>query len=163
VKNHSFLVEILSEVAKRIPEAQLLLVGDGPLRPQIEQQAIGLGLADQVVFAGSRSDVARLMLGAMDLFLFPSHYEGLGLVLVEAQAAGLPCLCSDVIPPEADAVRALVRRLSLSQPASVWAEHVLAARESPLPVGRREALAMVEQSPFSIRRSVQELEAVYGA
>ncbi len=160
-KNHTFLVDIAAEVAKREPKMRLLLVGDGPLRPLIEQKIVKLGLNERVIFAGIRPDVPRLMLGAMDVFLFPSLWEGLPVVLLEAQAAGLPCIISDVITEEADVVKPLVRRLSLSKPASEWAEAVMVARDAAKAVTQPEALAVIEKSPFNILNSVKELEAVY--
>jgi glycosyltransferase involved in cell wall biosynthesis len=96
------LVDIVSQAARRDPRVRLLLVGDGPLRPAIERQIAKVGLADRAVLVGRRRDVPRLMLGAMDTVLFPSLFEGLGLVLIEAQAAGLPRLLSSNIPEEAD-------------------------------------------------------------
>lgn len=160
-KNHSFLLEIVGEAARREPRLRLLLVGDGPLRPAVERQAAQLGLAERVVFAGPRHDVPRLMLGAMDLLLFPSLFEGLGLVLVEAQAAGLPCLLSGVIPEEADVVKPLVHRLSLAGAAAGWVETILAIGEARAPLTRPQALRLVEQSPFNIRTEVRELERLY--
>lgn len=159
-KNHAFLVKIAAELARRAPQILLLLIGEGPLRPAIEQQVSQSGLENLVIFGGLRRDVPRLMLGDMDVFLFPSHYEGLGLALVEAQAAGLPCVISDAIPEEADVVPALVQRLSLSQPAGVWAEAVLAARNN-VALTQPEALAIVERSPFNISASVKEIERIY--
>ena len=138
-----------------------MLVGDGPLRLAIEQKVAQVGLADRVVLAGLRLDVPRLMLGAMDVFLFPSLFEGLGLVLIEAQAAGLYCVFSDVVPGEASLVKPLVRRLSLLQPPSVWAEEILAARNAEPGITQPEALAFVEQSPFNIRTAVKKLEKFY--
>lgn len=160
VKNHNFLIEIMTEVTQRESQAYLLLVGDGPLRATIEQQVAQAGLTDRVIFAGIRSDVPRLMLGAMDVLLLPSFYEGLGLVLIEAQAAGLPCIFSDVIPEEADVVKPLVQRISLSQPASDWA-NAIAAIKTQLRINQAEALKLVEQSPFNIQTSVKELEKLY--
>jgi glycosyltransferase involved in cell wall biosynthesis len=160
-KNQPFIVDIAAEVAKREPRVHLLLVGDGPLRPAIEQKVAQVGLADRVVLAGFRPDVPRLMLGAMDVFLFPSLFEGLGLVLIEAQAAGLPCVFSDVVPEEASLVKPLVRCLSLLQPPSVWAEEILAARSAEPGITQPEALALVEQSPFNIRTAVKKLEKFY--
>jgi len=159
-KNHALLVEIAAEVASREPNMRLLLVGVGALRETIAKQAADLGIAGRIIFAGSRTDVPRLLRGAMDVFLFPSLFEGLGLALVEAQAAGLPCIISDVVPPEADLVRPLIRRLSLGQSASVWADAVLAMRGVP-PVPRREALAIVQRSPLNIQSSRHELETLY--
>jgi glycosyltransferase involved in cell wall biosynthesis len=159
-KNHGFLMEVAAEVARCHPDTYLLLVGDGPLRRAVEEQASWLGLRERVVCAGARADVPRL-LRAMDLFLFPSHYEGLGLAAVEAQAAGLPCLLTDVIPGEATVVPRLVRRLALAEPASAWAEAALAARAEPWPNRRDEALAAVAESPFNIQTSVRELQEIY--
>ncbi|HEV3257599.1 MAG TPA: glycosyltransferase [Gemmataceae bacterium] len=159
-KNHRFLVTIAAEVAVREPRARLLLIGDGPLRPAIEQGVQQAGLAGRVLFAGSRPDVARLMRGVMDVFVMPSLYEGLPLVGMEAQAAGLTLVVSDTITPELDVIPELVQRRSLNEPASVWAQAVLAARDGPS-LGKHEALAAMEKSPFDIHQSVTELEQVY--
>jgi len=160
-KNHPFLIEIAAAVAKCEPNMRVLLVGVGALRAEIEEQATRLGIADRVIFAGSRTDVPRLLRGAIDVFLFPSLFEGLGLALIEAQAAGLPCIISDVVPHEADVVKPLIQRLSLASPASVWADSVLATRNVQSVVQRQEALAIVEGSPFSIEDSCRQLARLY--
>ncbi len=154
-KNHSFLVDVASEIAKREPRMRLLLVGDGPLRSQVGKKTAHLGLTGKVVFTGVRSDVPRLVSGAMDIFVFPSLYEGLGLALVEAQAAGVPCVWSDTVPEEARIVSNLVRRLSLSRPPSDWADAVLAMRDTFL--DRHKALRNVERSVFNIESSTHSL------
>jgi glycosyltransferase involved in cell wall biosynthesis len=160
-KNHVFLVDIAAEVARREPNMRLLLVGDGSLEPAIRRRAAEVGLEERVVFAGSRGDVPRLMLGGMDAFVFPSLYEGLGLVLVEAQAAGLPCVLSDVVPEEADLVGPLVERVALAEPASRWANAVLRARDAGAAVSRSEALAAVRRGPLNLETSLRELESLY--
>jgi glycosyltransferase involved in cell wall biosynthesis len=160
-KNHEFLVEIAAEVAKREPRAILLLVGDGPLRTQTEQKVASLGLRDRVIFAGVRADVHQLMLGAMDVFVFPSLYEGLGLVLIEAQAAGIPCVISDTVPQEADLVLPLMRRVSLSASPAIWAEALLAGRHAVSFPPQAECLRLVERSPFNISTSAARLEELY--
>jgi O-antigen/teichoic acid export membrane protein/glycosyltransferase involved in cell wall biosynthesis len=161
VKNHEFLIDVAAEVMKREPSAYLLLVGEGPLRSVIEQRVARAGIGQRVVFTGLRRDVPRLLAGAMDAFLFPSHYEGLGLVLVEAQAAGLVCIFSDVVPEEADVVRPLLRRLSLSQPISDWAKSLLEQRNIDSTIKQTDALAMIEKSAFNIQTSVSELRSIY--
>ena len=160
-KNHSFLIDIAAEVAKRESRLRLLLVGDGSLRSDIKQKVVQVGLADRVIFAGVRSDVPQLMRGAMDVFIFPSLYEGLGLALVEAQAAGLPCIFSDTVPEEADVVKPLMKRISLLQTASAWAELVLNVKKAGPKITKAEALKLVEQSPFNIQTTVKELEKLY--
>lgn len=160
-KNHSFIVDILEQTVKREPKACLLLVGDGPLRLDIEQKLITAGLSEHVVFTGMRSDVPRIMLSAMDVFLFPSLYEGLGLVLVEAQASGLPCIVSDVIPQEAEIVKSLVQRVSLSQISSEWAKSILAVKNLKSKVTQQDAMNLLEQSLFNINLNVKALETIY--
>jgi glycosyltransferase involved in cell wall biosynthesis len=162
-KNHPFLIDTAVEIAKRESNMRLLLIGDGPLRSAIERRASQTGVADKVIFAGIRTDVPRLMLGAMDAFVFPSLYEGLGLAGIEAQAAGLPLIVSDVVPEEIGVVNSLVRRLPLSQPASAWADAVLATQKNAPPITQQDALQLVENSRFDIVRSVQELEGIYAA
>jgi glycosyltransferase involved in cell wall biosynthesis len=160
-KNHKFLIEIAAEIARREPNMRLLLIGDGTLRPEIEDIVNRSGLTEKVVFAGLRADVHRLMLEAMDVFLFPSLHEGLPLVGMEVQAAGVPSVMSDTITSEVEVVSELVQWLSLSQPASVWAEAVLSAREMRRKITQPEALAKMEQSPFNVQVSIRELERVY--
>ena len=160
-KNHTFLVRVAAEVAKREPNMRLLLIGDGPLYPTIEQQVTDLGIADKVVFAGLRADIPRLMLGAMDVFVFPSVYEGLGLVGVEAQVAGLPVILSDTIPEDIEVIHSLIRRLSLSQPVSRWAEAIMEAHGATNKANRPDTLGLLEQSRFNIWRTVKELEGCY--
>jgi glycosyltransferase involved in cell wall biosynthesis len=158
-KNHAFLVDVFAEVAKQEPRARLLLVGEGPLRPDIERKIASRGLTEKVILTGARPDVPRLMLGAMDVFVFPSRWEGLGLVHVEAQAAGLPCVISDVLPEEADVVASLVRRVGVAESAATWAAAVLKNRSGR--TAPRHAIAMLESGRFDIRKAVKELETVY--
>ncbi len=160
-KNHQFLIEIVAEIAKIEPNLRLILVGVGSLRAAIEEQVMQMGLSEKVMFLGTRPDVPQLMRSLMDVFLFPSRYEGLGLVLVEAQAAGLPCIFSDVVPPEADLVKPLVQRLSLAQSASDWAEIVLATQNDRCLISQSDALDLVSATAFNINVSVRELTDFY--
>jgi len=160
VKNHSFILDVAQEITRREPNSRFILVGDGPLRAAMEQKVARLGLSGHVLFTGVRADVQRLLLGAADVFVFPSRSEGLGQALVEAQAAGVPCVCSDHIPREAEVVQPLVRRLSLSLPASVWADALLASARRGPGVTRAEALDRVSRN-FNTQSSVDELARLY--
>ncbi len=120
-KNHTFLLRVAAEYLKMAPETVFLLVGDGPLRKEIEGEARKLGIAGQIYFAGVRKDVPALMRGVMDVFVLPSLFEGLPLVLLEVQAAGLPCLLSDNIADESDLVPMLIHREPLASSAACWA------------------------------------------
>ena len=96
-KNHEFLLRTFQKIHHVQPDAVLMLIGDGELRESIVQQIEKLGIRDAVLLLGSRHDIPKL-LQAADVFLVPSVWEGLGIVAVEAQAAGLPCICSDRVP-----------------------------------------------------------------
>ena len=162
-KNHFFLVKIVREINRHEPNMRLLLVGDGPLRAQIEAEAAKAGLSDKVIFTGLRSDVPRLMLGAMDAFVFPSHFEGLGIALIEAQAAGLPCIISDKIVETAVVVQALVKRLSLNDPPSTWAAAASALKGVKSESARTEALRILEKSLMNIENNAAKLQELYTA
>jgi glycosyltransferase involved in cell wall biosynthesis len=161
-KNHGFLFAVVAEVARREPATCLLLVGDGPLRVELQAQAKALGIFDRVVFAGQRSDVPRLM-KQMDVFVLPSLFEGLPVSGLEAQAAGLPLVISDTITSELDFLPDRVRRLSLTDPVATWADAVLDSRRTKTSIGAETALKALEGSPFSIEASLRNLEALYCA
>lgn len=98
-KNHLFLLEVFSEVVKYNERARLLLIGTGELELEIKKRAQELGVLEKIRFTGQRKDV-NLLLQAMDVFVFPSKWEGLPVSVVEAQASGLRCLLSDSITRE---------------------------------------------------------------
>ena len=161
-KNHAFLLDVMVEAFALRPHAWLLSLGDGPLMPKIQARAEALGIAERIVFAGSRDDVPVLMRSAMDVFMLPSHHEGLSIALLEAQAAGLPCVVSDGLTTEGDAVPASIHRLSLDAGPAAWATVALqAAQEST--IDRNEALATVLASDFNIERSAARIAEIYAA
>lgn len=127
-KNHSFIIDIFEEIAKRNENSCLLLIGGGDalLQKNIEQKVKEKKLVSKVQFLGSRGDIYKL-LNAFDVFLFPSLHEGLGIVAVEAQANGLKCVLSDVIPHEVK-VTDNVEFLPLKASPVQWAERILAYR-----------------------------------
>lgn len=122
-KNHAFLLEIFKQIAQKSENAVLMLVGKGELESEIKEKIQTLGLEDKVIFTGIRSDVPKL-LSAMDVFVFPSFYEGMPNTVIEAQATGLPCVIADTITKEAD-ITGLVQYLPLSASAEDWADRAL--------------------------------------
>lgn len=159
-KNHAFLLGVLKELLKRNRRTLLLLVGDGPLQETMRRRAEAEGVSKWILFAGPRPDVPRLMLHAMDAFILPSLFEGLGLAVVEAQAAALPCVISDTVPSEADVVPGLVRRRSLNEPPATWAEELLACRQQQR-LSPESGLEILRNSPFNIKNCVRRVERAY--
>lgn len=155
-KNHAFLLQIFTEVQKQCPDSRLLLVGDGELRSAIEAQAVRLGIADNVMFTGVRSDVNDI-LQAMDVFVLPSHFEGLGIVNIEAQAAGLPCVISNMVPDECIVTQGLVTGMKLSDTPEQWAKHILSRRS----IKRTNRYNEILVSGYDIADSADRLERFY--
>lgn len=128
-KNHEFLVDVFNEYLKLDNKAVLMLVGQGEGEEAIRQKVADLGMTENVMFMGVRSDVNKL-LQAMDIFVLPSHFEGLPLVLVEAQSAGLPCYVSkDVITKESD-VTGNIEFISLDDGDKKWAQIIYDNKKS---------------------------------
>lgn len=152
-KNHEKILSVFQKVLERRPDAALLLVGDGELEEQVREKAKEMGLGGSVVFAGAHKDVERYY-QAMDVFLFPSRYEGFGMAMIEAQAGGLACIASDVVTLETNADgRAIYLPLDLSD--EVWADHVLKAPErSSLFCGR-------VCDRFGVSRTAADLMKIY--
>lgn len=155
-KNHLFLLDCFAEAARQRPEAVLLLVGDGSLREAVERRAAQLKIADRVIMTGVRADVSDL-LQAMDVFVLPSRYEGLGIVAVEAQASGLPCVISDKVPDECVVTQGLVTQMHLTDTPAQWAEHIL-SRSSVVRTDRYEE---VRAAGYDIVDSAKRLEEFY--
>ena len=121
-KNHKFLIQVFAEIKKIIPDAVLILCGKGEKQKEVENQVMNLGLQDSVKFLGVRSDIPDV-LSAMDVFVFPSLYEGMPNTVIEAQATGLPCLIADTITKEAK-VTNLVHYEPLDDPIK-WAQKTI--------------------------------------
>lgn len=155
-KNHPFLLDIFAALLRREPNAVLLLVGGGEDMTKIQAKAQALGVAEHVRFLGIRSDVADLM-QAMDVFVFPSLYEGLPVTMVEAQAAGLPCIISDKVPPECILTDGLVDALPLSAEPEAWAEKMLEKREVP----RTDRRSEIAAHGFDITTEAVKLQEFY--
>lgn len=122
-KNHKFLIEVFAKIYEKNENAFLLLIGNGKLQPEIEKQLKDYGLEHRSMILSHRTDIPDL-LNAMDKFVFPSVFEGLGIVLIEAQRAGLECIASDTVP-KAAVVSNLVKQLSLELSAEEWADEVM--------------------------------------
>lgn len=122
-KNHEFLIDIFSNIAKKNDGAKLLLVGNGQLEEKIKDKIHILNLQDKVIFTGVRSDIADL-LSAMDVFVFPSLFEGMPNVVIEAQTSGLPCVIADTITKQAR-ITDLVTFMPLQASAEAWADVAL--------------------------------------
>ena len=120
-KNPFGILEIFQLVHERRPDSKMIWVGDGPLREDVLAKAEELGILSDILFLGVRDDVERIM-QAMDVFIFPSFYEGLGIAAVEAQAAGVWTFCSDAIPQEA-AITNLCRFLPLEK-LQLWVNEI---------------------------------------
>ena len=155
-KNHKFLIDIFKEYTKQNIHAKLLLIGDGSGKQKIQNKVDSLEIKDKVIFAGTCSNVNEI-LQAMDVFVFPSIYEGLGICIVEAQTAGLPCIITDTIPNACIVNKKQVQKLSLKQSASEWAEKIEIARNLPRKIGTDD----VKQAGYDINEAVKFLENFY--
>lgn len=156
VKNHEFLIDVFEQIHRKMPQSVLLLAGRGELEEKIREKAEKLGLSSSVLFLGVQEDIANLM-RQMDVFLFPSKHEGLGIVVIEAQASGLPCYISSGIPEEA-VVTGSVTRLSLDRTAKEWAEKILTGLEK---YKRKDQYQEILHSGFDIGESCSQLMQIY--
>lgn len=154
VKNHGFLLEVFAALHALRPDAQLLLVGNGPLEEKLKQQTRQLGLQDHVRFLGVRADVADVM-QAMDVFVLPSLYEGLSLTSVEAQAAGLPCIFADTVTTECQMTEQ-VRFLPLND-RERWAREILSCAGLP----RSADCSGIVDAGYDITTTANELQQFY--
>lgn len=156
-KNHRFLLEIFRSILSKRQDAVLLLAGEGELMDATRARARELGIIDSVRFLGVRTDVPRLYNG-MDAFLLPSIFEGLGIVFLEAQAAGLPTIGPDIPGARDTVVTDLMTAVKLNQPPEIWADIVLAACED---TQRRDVTDELRAAGYDVKQQAKELESYY--
>lgn len=163
VKNHSFLLDVFEMLvnSNSIFSPVLMLVGDGPLKEEMEKAVAAKGLENNVIFAGNRTDTESYY-SAMDVFAFPSKWEGLGIATVEAQVSGLQCIISDVIPPKADIDSGIVKRLGLNDP-SEWVNEILEINKiiSADEYTRFSRTVEAADAGYDISRNVKLMEEIY--
>lgn len=154
-KNHPFLLEVFAKLCELRPESRLMLLGEGGGMEAARAQAERLGISDKVLFLGNRGDVWDYY-QAMDLFLFPSLYEGLPGTVLEAQTSGLPCLVSDSVTREVG-ITDLVAFFSLREPAEEWAKKAIAISGAK----RESRLEQVRASGFDAACQAQRMQRLY--
>jgi glycosyltransferase involved in cell wall biosynthesis len=154
--NNIFLIDVFSELAKMNDKAVLLCAGEGELQESIEAKVARLGIGDKVKFLGVRKDTTRLY-QAMDVFVFPSLYEGLGIVGIEAQAAGLKMVCSDGIPDIARITDG-VNALSLQKEPYEWAKKINSFSAG---YNRVNTYSEIKNAGFDVKSLANDLQNYY--
>lgn len=151
-KNHMFLLDIFHAVLKKRPESVLWLIGQGELEEAVQQKAVQLGISDKVQFLGVRKDVPALM-QAMDCFLLPSLFEGLPVVAVEAQAAGLPCYLAGNGTTKQAKLTDRCHYLWLEDSPEVWAEAIIQGD-----VERVDTYSQIVEAGFELKTAALQLQ-----
>ncbi len=154
-KNHKFLIEIFEEIVKKDNRGILLLIGVGELQQEIEKLVEEKGLTDKVRFMGVRTDIKEL-LWAMDLFLFPSLYEGLSVVAIEAQAAGVPVLASDTLTEETK-VTECMQFYSLEKSTEEWAEQAIKMTKEE----HKNTVESIKNAHYDMKENIGIMEKIY--
>lgn len=157
-KNPQKTIEIFSEIKKQRPDAVLLTVGVGDMYQEAQELVVKKGLSDSVIFMGLRNDVFSF-LQAMDVFVLPSRWEGLGIVYVEAQAAGLKTFGTAELVPNAAKCTELMTFVPKDASAKEWADAVLAS----LPYERENTCQQIKDAGFDLRTEVKKLENIYNS
>lgn len=158
-KNHEFLINMAKEMIEKNNKVKLVLVGDGDLKNYIENKVKSIGIEKNVYFTGIRKDIPSI-LNSVDLFVLPSIYEGLGLVLLEAQASKVPCLVSEAIQPEVNLGIGLVKKLNLSCGTTKWtneANNIINENKND----DLDIMKAVEEKKYDLNSILSNLLSVY--
>ena len=155
-KNHLFLIDVFEQIKKKHKDSVLILVGRGPLEDKIKNYVKSKGLEQDVKFLGVRDDVNNLLM-AFDVFVFPSLFEGLPVVMVEAQATGLKCFISDVITDEA-VLSDYVVKLSLNDSLETWSDTII---KFGLKYKKKNCEELLKNKGFDIRETARKIENEY--
>lgn len=158
-KNQKFLLKIVKTLKEKNKNVKLILVGDGSMRDELENMCKDLDISDRVIFTGTRDDI-DVILNSMDVFVFPSTFEGLGLVLLEAQAAGLPCVVSEAIQPEANLKLGLFSKLNLSDGDESWANKIIEVYGKK-ETDKKKRLDAFDKQGYSTEKCISKLLSIY--
>ena len=158
-KNHKFLLEVVSEMIILNNKVKLILAGDGELRKDMECYAEELGIKENVYFLGIRKDIDKI-LNNLDIFIFPSIYEGLGLVMIEAQSAGIPCLVSEAIQKEADLDIGLVKQINLNDKKELWIKEAFELIENKNK-NKKQILSAIKNKGYDLDNIINKLLEIY--
>ena len=154
-KNHEFLIDVFKKVHQKVKDSVLLLIGEGPDEDIIKQKVKELKLNDNVIFLGRRNDVPKLF-QAMDCFVLPSRFEGLPIVGIEAQAAGLPCVFSTAITAEASVSDEVV--FTSLDDMSHWISNILATSTKQRKACEKSCL---DTAGYNIQSEIKKIESLY--
>jgi glycosyltransferase involved in cell wall biosynthesis len=160
VKNHAFIIECIEEVVKKGLDVHLLCVGGGPLFASLQALVASRGLSDRCSLVGVQADVSPF-LAAMDMLLLPSHWEGLGIVTLEAQAAGVPVLASAAVPIEVDVIPGMVQHLPLNAGPRVWADTMIRTLQQSPRVRTGNEAVLLQSSRFGLEHCLDGLTRIY--
>lgn len=155
VKNQSFLLDLMPLILEKQPDAVLLLLGEGEDRPMLEQKIRDMHLEDHVVMTGNVTNVADY-LSAMDVFVFPSLFEGMPLSILEVQANGLPCVISDSVPADVF-VTDLIHPMFLAEPKAKWAETICSQKRKDMD-GYNERM---RHSDYTVENAMAKIYQIY--
>ncbi|MBS4209161.1 glycosyltransferase family 1 protein [Bacillus sp. FJAT-50079] len=159
-KNHLFILKILKRLVEEDSSFVALLVGEGPLREKIEKEAEKLELLDHVRFLGVRTDIPRLM-NTFDVFLFPSLFEGFGIVMIEAQCSGVPCIAATSVPKSTDMDLGLVTYINLGDHIDQWCASIKVALSKDKP-NTNSIIKNISNLGFNIQNNLNEWLRLYG-
>ena len=152
-KNHTFLIKIFNEILKIKSNSILVLIGEGELEEDIKNEAKEYGILNKILFLGVKKDVDKYY-NSFDCFVLPSNFEGLGIVLIEAQVNGLPAITSDVVPKEAK-VSKLITFKSLNNAPKEWARIILKQAT------RKNEIISIEKKGYNLKKEAVKLENLY--
>lgn len=155
-KNHGFLIDIFEKCFEKNRKVRLMLIGDGEGRKEIENKVKERGLQDKVLFMGVRRDVPEL-LQTMDVFIFPSLYEGLPVTMIEEQAAGVPAVISDRVSEECIITKGLVKVKGLEETPEQWADEILKQAK----ISKSDRSEEIKKAKYDVETTAKRLEEYY--
>lgn len=157
-KNHGFLIDVFNRLIKQDTHYKLVLVGEGPLKKNVQEKVKEYGIENKVMFLGIRKDVSRIY-QAFDMFLLPSLHEGLPGVGVEAQASGLICLFSDTITNEVNIISDLCHMLPITEGTDIWCRTIKNNIEKIK--NREKTYTQIKEKGFDVYNTANELLQFY--